>query len=111
MKITSSTKGKNYIVKMEGGYDITAFKNLELLKSTISNALKSDSERLILDIQHLYYLNAAVIGIFLGAFTEANSRGREFFLCNVPEKIKRILDLTNMQKVIKYCDNDNDILH
>ncbi|MBU1076206.1 MAG: STAS domain-containing protein [Spirochaetes bacterium] len=101
MEIRIYEKGGSSVIELKGDMDITSIKTI---KTPIFNVVNNqDIKRLILDIEHVNYIDSSGIGILIVTYKKMMANNGEFYLCNVPEHVNRVLILTQMHKIFKYC--------
>jgi anti-sigma B factor antagonist len=72
----------------------------ELLDET--NEFISDGDsKIILDLKELDYLNSSGLNILINIFTRVRNAGGELIMCNINEKLLRLLVITKLDAVIQ----------
>ncbi len=80
---------------VRGGDDALVF--MEIVASAIENGAKT----VIADLSAVKTINSSGLGMLVKAYTEAKSSGATFVLKNVPEKAKKLLETTRLDKVFR----------
>jgi anti-sigma B factor antagonist len=62
---------------------------------------------LVLNVKDLTYIDSTGMGIIIFILKARTGGGREFFMAEIPAKIKRLLDLTGITKFLPVKDSGN----
>lgn len=82
-------------------------KETDLLRETLASEAEAETERLLIDLENVQYLNSTALGVLIAAHTNFSRRGGVLALCNVSEGITNIFVITKLSKVFTiYADRD-----
>ncbi len=104
MEAKEYIKDDNYVIEVAG--DINMY-TANKLKIAIFNAFLSDKKRLIMNLEKTEYIDSSGIGILIVALKKVEKLDGEFYLCNVPEAVMKVLKLTQLHKVFKFCTKED----
>ena len=60
-----------------------------------------ESPVLILDLEHMSYMDSAGLGLLMNGYVSATNQGRQFVLACVSERVGALLELTKVNHVLK----------
>jgi len=72
----------------------------ELLEET-NDMIANDSHKIIIDLGELEYINSSGLHVILNIFTRIRNANGELVICNVNEKLQKLLVITKLHEVIK----------
>ncbi len=75
------------------------------LLDEISEIIIYGRTRLILDLQHLDYLNSSGLNVLINLFTRARNANGEVVMCNINDKLQKLLVITKLDAVIQQTTN------
>lgn len=104
MEVTSYEKNANIVIEIKGDVDINTVRDL---KAAIFDALNTNKKRFIINLENVNYMDSSGIGVLIITLKKTHITGGEFYLCNVPEHIKKILKLTQIHKIFKFCTKED----
>lgn len=105
----------NYELDHEGNISILIIKN-EKLDSTIAPDLKSqiiilanatEQEHLILDLKHVHFADSSGLSALLLAHRMYRDTNRKFVICNLADRIKELLKISQLDHVFNISENPN----
>lgn len=79
---------------------ITMYENEEIKKSVIS-ILDEGNKNIILDLSNTNFISTIVIASFVFMLKRAKEAGGDLLLCNVKDKVREVLLITNLDKVFE----------
>lgn len=75
------------------------------LLDEISEIIIDGRTRMILDLQHLDYLNSSGLNVLINLFTRARNANGEVVMCNINDKLQKLLVITKLDAVIQQTTN------
>jgi anti-sigma B factor antagonist len=60
---------------------------------------------LIMDLSSVPYMDSAGLGVIMNYFVSSQSRGREFYVTGVSDRLRALLEMTKVDAVLKLCDS------
>ncbi len=97
------SEGKNAIIISLYG-EIDQYAAAEL-KGRIDVEIQSSLKRnVIIDLKKVEMMDSSGIGLIVGRYKLTTSLGGKFAVCNADSNIRRMLELSGITKVIKYCN-------
>lgn len=106
MIIEKQEKGKAIILIPKGDLVYEGIDELESLFKIFSD----DARYVILDLTYTKYLSAKVLGIIVYYMKHFREKQRDLNLINVNENIKKLLDITDIIKIISIFENEGAAL-
>ncbi len=64
-------------------------------RQQINAALESDADLILLDCQHLNFIDSSGLGVLVVALKAVRAAGRQLFLCSINHQIKTLFELTD----------------
>lgn len=106
MKIEKQENGKAIILVSKGDLVYEGIDELE----TLFKVLSGDAQYVILDLMHAKYLSAKALGILVYYVKFFREKQRDLKLINVNENIKKLLNITDIIKIISIFENEGAAL-
>jgi len=99
LEIESTVQGDIAVLTCSGPIQIgeTANRFRDVLRET----LRSGTKKILLDMRGVKYVDSTGIGELVGLFTNASETGAGVRLCNVPQKVRDILEVTRLITVFE----------
>lgn len=97
MEISINEKDDIISVKFEGDIDMMGIKDL---KDSLYKLSDDNSKNIEIDLSSATYLDSSAIGMLLSLNKKQKSKGNEIRLINVPENIKKILELSSLNSIL-----------
>jgi anti-anti-sigma factor len=58
---------------------------------------------LIVDVEHVPYMDSAGLGALIGIFASCLRTGQKFAISSVPERVQVLLDMTGVREMLPCC--------
>lgn len=87
-----------------GGSDALEFQN------TVNEAANGDFSKVIVDLGKVEIINSSGLGMLVAAFTSLKKFNKDFIICNLPEKVRSLVEMTHLDKVLNIKSNINSSL-
>lgn len=81
----------------EGEIDIST---APVLRSCLNEAFNEEEGNIVLDFDHLCYMDSTGLGVIIGAYSRMKEKGYCIVLRNPRENIKKLLSITNLDKLL-----------
>jgi len=106
LDIKTRTEGDVAVIVCAGPIQIgeTANRFRDVLRET----LRSGALKILLDLRGVKYVDSTGIGELVGLFTNASEIGAGVRLCNVPQKVRDVLEVTRLITVFEVYDTLED---
>ena len=75
------------------------------LRETLAEEAEKGTDRLLIDLSDVTYLNSSALGVLISAHTNFSKRGGMLGLCNVSDGITNILVITKLSLVFNVYGN------
>lgn len=85
---------------------ITLGQATSLFRNTLREVLQKGTKKLLLDLNHVTYLDSTGIGELVGAYISAQNSEAEIKLSRLPEKIYNLLQITKLVTVFEIFDDE-----
>ena len=72
----------------------------ELLEEA-NDIIANDSQKIIIDLKELDYINSSGLNVILNIFTRIRNANGELVICHVNEKLQKLFVITKLHDVIK----------
>lgn len=90
------------IVRVNG--DIDAYSTGELKKFMIDLISRTEKSTLVIDMSNVPYVDSAGLGMLVSILRESKSAGKSLVLASMKPNVKRIFELTRLDKVFTITD-------
>lgn len=80
-----------------------------VLETQISELLKQDINRIVIDMADVEFISSSGIGVFLGSVSGLRSRGGDLLFMNVPSHVEDVFDIVNLRDYFRIIDNLNEL--
>lgn len=109
MNIETERIGANLIVKLEGELDLETSPHFRQVVDEQLN--RYDSIRhLILDLKQVRFIDSSGLGVILGRFKRLNQSGGRLSAINVPDPLRRLLQLSGLLKIMDIFEDRRQAL-
>lgn len=68
-------------------------------------------QHVVLNLQHVTFMDSSGIGVILGRYKEILRLGGELVVCSVNPAIQRIFEMSGLFKIIRQAENEQFALH
>mgnify|MGYP006285274173 CR=1 FL=1 len=85
-----------YVLHVYGELDIFTTK---VFKKKIYELLEKTKEVLIIDCEHISYVDSTGLGVFVGSLKKAKQSNKEVVLTNLKGNIKKLFTITGLDRV------------
>ena len=89
LTITSRTQGDALIIDLEGKIDGSS--ESQQVLSSIKESLAQKPSRLLLNLEHVEWINSLGVGYLVAAFVSARNQGTSLRLFGVPSRVGAVL--------------------
>lgn len=105
MKVNSREVGGVEIIKLEGKITIGAGDTQ--LRDTITQAIDSGKNKILLDMSGVTTIDSSGIGELVGSFTTVTNRGGKLKLLHLPKKVNDLLHVTQLITVFEVYEEED----
>ena len=92
-----------HILELTGSLDGHSSRQLD---AYLSNLIDADGVRLVADCKKLEYISSAGIGVLTGAVKQCRDAKGDLRICNVNDKVSKIMNLVGMQTIVRFYNDD-----
>ncbi len=92
-----------HILELTGSLDGHSSRQLD---TYLSDLIDSDAVRLVADCRKLEYISSAGIGVLTGAVKQCRDGKGDLRVCNVNEKVSKIMNLVGMHSIVRFYNDD-----
>ncbi len=93
--------GKDQVVVIKGELD--AYQSIEF-KEKLIDAFKEESEKVLIDMTAISYIDSAGLGALVSLLKRASERSKELRLFGLKPNVNKIFELTRLNRVFKIFD-------
>lgn len=97
------------IVRLSGELDHHTAE--ELRTKMEEKILRGTVQNIILNLEHLHFMDSSGLGVILGRYKQITSRGGEMVVCSINPLVHRLFELSGLFKILKIRENEGDALH
>ncbi|MCX6139810.1 MAG: STAS domain-containing protein [Candidatus Kapabacteria bacterium] len=108
-QISEKMVGEVLVVILSGQY--TGGEEFDAFQDSLQRAVSKGIQRVVVDLGRVTYTNSSFVGGLLAAHTSLSRKGGEIFLCDVPEALLKILQVTRLDNVFEmYASVDEALI-
>ncbi|MCJ7813037.1 STAS domain-containing protein [bacterium] len=89
---------------MVGGPDAT------LLSDKLRDLIGEGKNHILLDMQHVDYMNSSGLGILIAGVTTVRNSGGELKLFHLVKKLQNLLKITKLHRVFEIFENEDEAI-
>lgn len=97
LDIKSRHENDAWIVKLTGELDISC---AEELKNVFDKNIEEKFSDIRVDMSNLQYIDSTGVGIIVGAMKKLRNGGKDIFLQNPRDNVKKIFRITGLDQII-----------
>ena len=95
------------VIKPKGILDIT---NAYVFRDWVKKNFVENGERIIaVDLSELDSVDSFALGMFIALYKDTKLKGEKFFLVNPSKKVKRVIEITSIDKIIPVVESVSKI--
>jgi anti-anti-sigma factor len=76
------------------------------LRTMIDNLLTSGATRLVINLEHVNYVDSAGLGALIEVHRRAKAKGGRLLLCNLGPKLKQALEISRLLPIFETCPTE-----
>lgn len=104
LTINLEKKGSILCVRINGELD---HHTSEILRKDVDEQIQTGKyKHLLLNLEHLTFMDSSGLGVILGRYKQITNIGGEMVVCSITPPIKRLLDMSGLFKIIRLVDNE-----
>lgn len=96
--IAQQENGEEYVFHLSGELDLSVAPQL---RSALESIVNQVDKTLIINLKGLKYIDSTGIGIIISVLKIRDGLNSPFYVCEIPESIKRLFDLTGISEFLK----------
>ena len=104
LKMTSSEVDGASVVALDGRIVMGAEGNA--LHEKLKNLISAGKKRIVLNMNHIEYVDSSGLGILVSAHLSAKNHGASLKLSNLGRKFQEVLQLTKLVRVFEVCSTE-----
>jgi anti-anti-sigma factor len=108
LAIQKRTVGDIGIVKADGIVDLATMRPM---REAVRELLAEGVKHVVLDLRDVAYMDSAGISIIMTAKRGVSDHRGEVYVAAKPGEVSRALHLVQMDRVVKFVDDPEEILH
>lgn len=109
MHFSLEIKGQALIAALRGELDLhTSPEFKEQTKAILASHPKL--KYLIINVKEMSFIDSSGLGVILGRYRELESRGGKLYFVQANPQIRRILELSGLQKIAEFADSTKEVL-
>ncbi|WP_456399583.1 STAS domain-containing protein [Mesoaciditoga sp.] len=101
-------KKKGYlIVSLNGEFDI---ESSQTLKEEVRKNLTSENSNIVIDLTKVSYVDSSGLGTLIALQKDARFNGGSLSIVGASEQIKRVMKMTNLDKLFDFYTSINEVI-
>ncbi|MCF3944654.1 STAS domain-containing protein [Oceanobacillus alkalisoli] len=97
LEITLTEEGNQSIIALAGEIDAYTVTNL---KETFDSVTKKEGQEVIVDLEHVTYMDSTGLGVFIGALKSTKESDSELKLVNIQDRVYRLFQITGLDEIM-----------
>ena len=99
MKIQEEKKGKVLVLKLDG--ELMGGDDSKPFQEAIYKSIREGVTQVVVDMARVQWMNSSGLGLLMAALTTLRSSEGDLKLANVPDRVKRPIQITKLDQVIE----------
>ncbi len=109
MEITVEEKDGAIVLYLNGNLDTKYSSSLNSRLDALMEIYQFPS--IIVDLGNVEYMSSSCLNVFVGTARTLEHYERKFFLCNVNNAIKKVMEIVKINKLISIYDTEKEALN
>lgn len=97
LEITLTEEGNQSIITLVGEIDAYTVTDL---KKTFGTVTKKAGQEVIVDLEHVTYMDSTGLGLFIGALKSAKENDSKLRLVNIQDRVYRLFQITGLDEIM-----------
>jgi anti-sigma B factor antagonist len=102
-----SEKENYYLIKVEG--EIDAYHSATFKQKTKEKLTEISQSKFVIDMSLVSYIDSAGLGAVVSLLKEARNLKKELILVGLQPQVRKIFEMTKLDKIVKILDTTNEI--
>lgn len=91
-------------VRLQGELDHHTSKQL---RAQVDDLLEvGDIKHIILNLEHLSFMDSSGLGVILGRYKQVKNSGGEMIVCSISTPVKRLFEMSGLFKIIRLVESE-----
>lgn len=103
--ITNNTVDDCFIIKLDGDVDASSSIHLD---NAISEAIKKNHKKILVDCNKLNYISSAGLGVFMSYIQDFQSQKINLILFGLSDKVKNVFEILGLDQLLQIAENFED---
>lgn len=108
MEIITNIEDRNLIIKIKG--DIDHHTAEEIRDKSEKEFKRLNAKNMIFNFEGVSFMDSSGIGMIIGRYKNIEKQGGNIAVCNVPESVKRIFNMSGLHKIIPCYDTQEEAM-
>jgi anti-sigma B factor antagonist len=104
LKITNREVNGAFVLALEGRIVLGA--EGDALREELHTLVHDGKKKLVLNMDHIEYIDSAGLGTLIEAHLNAKSQGASLKLCHLCSKLQEVLQITRLATVFQVCNTE-----
>jgi len=106
IKVKFEQQQMKLICKIDGDFD--AYHSADIKKMIKEQIETSNHRKLVIDMSDVPYIDSAGLGTMVAILKDARNYGKEVILTSMRQNVKRIFEMTRLDKVFQIVDTPEE---
>ena len=107
LKIDLDHVGSVDVVAVSGAFDDTS---MDRFKRVVQERCEQPVPRILLDFQHLVFINSMCMGLLAGFRNTCVAKGGNFALCGLSPELRGIVDMIHLDQLVVICETRDEAM-
>lgn len=104
LNIHLEQKDSVLLIRLEGELD---HHTAELLRKQVEQQFaKKGLKHIVLNLEHLTFMDSSGLGVILGRYKQVKQLGGEMVVCAISPDVKRLFEMSGLFKIVRLEENE-----
>lgn len=105
MEIEQSTQGDVTVFRLVGELELSSCREVD---TELRTKLGEQPSKVVIDLKDTKYVDSSGLGILVSLYSHIRKKGGQMAMCNANRSVRRLFDLTNVQKFLPLYDSQDE---
>ena len=101
------SEGSYLIVSLNGDFDI---ENSQTLKTEVRKKISAENPNVVIDLSNVNYIDSSGLGTLIAIQKDARFNGGSLSIVGASEQIKRVMKMTNLDKLFDFYNSLDEVV-
>ncbi len=107
LKVEIRVEGKYLVVSLRGELDVESSQEM---KNEVRKQISSEAPNVVIDLTNVSYVDSSGLGTLIALQKDARFNGGSLSIVGASQQIRRVMKMTNLDKLFELYDNLNEVI-